>query len=71
MDAGVEACVGLGGGVGDELGVGGGMLFFCAVVTHVNPQSKTTVKAATSRQSTGLAVTARKPAARPRPLIFC
>jgi len=51
MDAGVEACVGLGGGVGDELGVGGGMLFFCAVVTHVNPQSKTTVKAAASRHN--------------------
>src|SRR6266849_9409172 len=32
MDAGVEACVGLGGGVGDELGDGGTMfLFVCGV----------------------------------------
>jgi len=28
MDAGVEACVGLGGGVGDELGDGGTMFLF-------------------------------------------
>jgi len=51
MDAGVEACVGLGAGVGVGVGVGGGMLVFCAVVTHVNPQSKTTIKAAASRHN--------------------
>ena len=71
MDAGVEACVGLGGGVGDVLGVGLGVLLFCAVVTHVNAESRTTVNAAVSRQSTRFALAARKPAARPRPLIFC
>jgi len=55
MDAGVEASVGLGRGVGVGLGVGLGVVLFCAVVTHVKPQSKTTVNAAASRHKAFIA----------------
>src|SRR5579859_1201271 len=53
IDAGVEACVGLGTGVGDGLGVGGTMVLLARGVadTHAKPQSKTTVNAAASRHN--------------------